>query len=534
MARQFSLIPAFLIVFAVVLMAAQPAFAKGARPDGQKKLEAIFGELLDQYRKAAEARGAKLITEGDILVEPSGDSYYAVTLPHMSMKQPDGAYTEIGMIAVNALPGDKPEQWNMTIALPTPIIHYDNLGKPLVTSDIGGQNFAGVWDDKVKNFTKINARYSNLNIKHHGEQTRIVLPEMQFIYDLKETKPGLWSGPADLKISNLQTYFDADGSTANIKEIRIVSKMEDYSIAEALAYQESINALIESAEAGDSPSASGHNVMGLYNLVFDFMSNSWNAFDFGIDVKGVSMTRPPIPGSPPGVLKIADGRFGFGMAGLREGKVRLGFKLAYDGFELAPVPPDYGKAMPEHVNFDLAINNLPYREMVDLGRSTLQNTVDNPQMGQLAGLQAIAAMPQLLTQAQTNVTLSESAVGNEHYDVQTDALFTADMNAAMGATGTVNAEIFGIDNLIASLNAAAANPQIAEAQKQKIQDTLAALAIVKMAGQMGKDDQGRDIRSYKLELNQQGQTLLNGTDLQMLMQATQGGGSQAPAPAPAP
>lgn len=529
MARQISFIPALLLMFVMTL--ASPALAQKIGPEGQKRLETIFTELLNQYRTASEANGAKLITEGDILVEPS-DSYYAVTLPHMTIKQADGAYTEIGMVAINALPGDTAEQWNMTVALPTPIIHFDSLGKPLVTTAIGGQNFAGVWNEKFKNFTRMNARYSELNIKHHGDQTRIIVPAVNFTFDMKQNAQGLWSGPSDLKISDLQVYFDADGSSARIQEIAMVSTMEDYAVDATLAYQEKISALVESVEAGDAVNPSSRNVLGFYNLFFDLISNSWNAFNFDFSVKSVSMTRPAIPGSPPGVLKIANGAVGFGMGGLRSGKVNMGLKLAYDGFELAPMPADYGKATPDQMNIDISVNNLPYREMVELGRTTLQSTVDNPAMSQLAGLQAIAALPQLLTQAQTNITLGKSAIGNENYRMAADAVFTANMNAVMGATGALNAEIYGIDNLIGSLNAAAADPDLDAEKKQSVQDTLAALALVKMVGQMGKDAQGRDIRTYKLELNEQGQAMLNGTDLQMLMQATQGGESGGAPAAP--
>ena len=43
-----------------------------------------------------------------------------------------------------------------------------------------------------------------------------------------------------------------------------------------------------------------------------------------------------------------------------------------------------------------------------------------------------------------------------------------------------------------------------------------------MAGQMGKDGKGRDVRTYDFQLNEQGQALLNGSDLQMIMQSVQG------------
>ena len=145
------------ITAAAILLAAlgvaSPARAQTSDGDVQK-LEGIFTQLLEQYKALTEANGAELVEEGNILVEPS-DHYYAITLPHLTVQQKDGAYTDIGMIAVNALPGDAAGQWKMTMAVPTPIIHYDSKKNPVVSVNIGQQNFAGVWYEKFRNFIRM-------------------------------------------------------------------------------------------------------------------------------------------------------------------------------------------------------------------------------------------------------------------------------------------------------------------------------------------------------------------------------------------
>lgn len=50
-------------------------------------------------------------------------------------------------------------------------------------------------------------------------------------------------------------------------------------------------------------------------------------------------------------------------------------------------------------------------------------------------------------------------------------------------------------------------------------------------GQAGKDDTGADVRSYKFEVTEAGQLLLNGADMTPLLA---GGGEPAPAPAEQP
>ena len=56
-----------------------------------------------------------------------------------------------------------------------------------------------------------------------------------------------------------------------------------------------------------------------------------------------------------------------------------------------------------------------------------------------------------------------------------------------------------------------------EESKTKLQSTLSTLGILQLAGQQGKDAQGNPVRLYDFELNKQGQILLNGTDMALLM-----------------
>jgi hypothetical protein len=53
--------------------------------------------------------------------------------------------------------------------------------------------------------------------------------------------------------------------------------------------------------------------------------------------------------------------------------------------------------------------------------------------------------------------------------------------------------------------------------------------MVQALGQAGKDETGADTRTYKIDVTEAGQILLNGADMTALL----GGGSE-PAPPPAP
>ncbi len=482
------------------------------------QLESVFSDLIDRYRQAAASNGATLETQGDVLVEPNG-RFHAVTLPHMTLRQQDGAYTEIGMIALNAMAGEQPEELKVTLALPTPIIHYDEAATPLTTIDIGSQSFAGVWHTAFNNFVKIKANYKDIAVADHLEGTQVTIPDTAILFDLSEDANGLWSGPADFILSGMDIRLDQTGARARMEEFKVTSRIEQYDLDAIMRYEENLTALAESYEAGDTPSASGPHILGLYNLITGFIGEAWDAFDFTVALKGFTLTTPPIPGSPEGNMTIANGAFGFGMNGFRAGSVNMNFDLSYDGFSMSPQTEDYNQATPDRMNIALSINSLPYKEMVELGKSSIESGAQSPGAAQMVGLQALMVMPQLLTQAQTNLKLEDGFIGNEQYDVKMNATFTADLNAQMGVTGQSSTAIYGLDNLISSLQAAASNEDIDVGQRAKIAESLKTLGVIKMVGQMGQDDQGRDVRNYEFELNPQGQMMLNGTDLQTILQS---------------
>lgn len=510
-----------LLAIACIFLFSAPAAAR-INEAGTARLKTMFTDLLATLTETAAANGTALVAEGEIMVEPS-DFYYAVTLPHLTVRQRDGAYTEIGMLAFNVMPGDSAGLWKMTVAVPTPVVHYDRGGVRTATLNVGSQNFAGIWHEKFRNFTKANARYKDIEMILHQEDVRISVPDTKLKIDLAQDQSGLWSGPTELIVTGLQGKSVKSGATLGIGEIRLDSRVHEYSLEAALAYQEQLSALTESYEAGDRPSASGTHVLGLYNMVFGYIGNGFDGFDLSLALKDLTMTRPPlsVPGAPPGSINIGKAGGGFSMGGLRKGLVTIGLKMNYDSFTLKPENAGSLQDLaPAGVNFDLQVNNLPYKEIVDLGRGSIQTAMqDAPQAAKFAGLQAIMVLPQLLTQAQTNLAVNDTRFGNAHYDVKTSGVVTADLKAVAGATGSMRTEIRGLEKLVGMLGDAAKNEELDDEQAQKIKETLSMLTIMQMVGQMGKNTAGQDIRSYNLELNQQGQMLLNGADIKALMPA---------------
>ena len=500
----------------ISLICTQPAQAKINPADGQR-LKTIFTQMIERYSNEAKMQGGQLVLEGDVMVEPS-DTYFAITLPHITAVGADQSKINLGMISINALPGDKKEEWKMTVAMPTPITLFDLDGKQSGTIKIGSQNAAGVFHETFKNFVRLNAQYKNITYTDTANKTKITIPDVSMIYDLKEGADNLWSGPMSAKATGILATFGQAGADAKIREVNVQSSIKGYSITEALAYQEKLQALLESLGT-DNPSISGQHAQGVYNTFFDFMTKVWDGFSSSITLSGIEVITPPTPaGKSSSTVKID--RIGMGLEGdgFRKNSVTMRQTLNMSGLSMTPPPTGMKKAAPDNINIDLTLTQLPFKELVELGQKTLSQSTTTADGKGLVAMNGLASMQQLLTNAGTTLAIKETGAGNAaEYSILLNGTATANIKAIFGATSKARLEVFGIDKLIAYAQQAAADPTLPADAKTKAQGFLQTLTMLQMIGQQSQNARGQPIRSYDVELTADGKTLLNGADLMSVM-----------------
>lgn len=482
---------------------------------GAAKLKSMFEGVLEGSKADLDKGKAGLKMDGDIMVEPSG-SYYAVTLPYLTSVTPDGSRTEIGIIAINAIPADAPGQWKMTLAVPSPIVHYGPKGEELVSIKIGRQHFSGIWHEKLDNFVNLKAGYQDVAIRARMDKGfDAVVPDMTVVSDLADSGNGLLSGPTNFSLTGMHVKL-LDGGEARIGKVEAVTDIFGYSIDRAAAYRESLRALGESYEAGEA-SASAPHAKALYKLVTDFVSGAWDGFKMDTKVTDVDMTRPPIPGSPEGKFKLAQGAFGIGMRGFRDNSVTLHVNFGYGGLSLTPPPADFDKTAPTRATVNISVTGVPFAEIANAGQASLESAAQAPALARMAAIQALMTMPQILSQAGTQIVLKDTMAANDHYGILANGTVTADIRAVNGATGKGRIEMEGLETLADLMNEKLQDAKLSPEEKEKLQKTVSMLAVMQMIGKQGKNAEGKPVRTYDFEMNAQGQTLLNGADINALL-----------------
>jgi len=198
------------ILFALTaLLLASPAFAGAPASTLEPNVKIFKDQLeaaLENQQAQSKANGCNLLVKGDITVEKAA-GYYAFTLPALVYINPTGSVTQIGMIAVNAVPDADGVNWKVSVAIPTPIKRY-NGAQEIVRTELGAQNISGVWNTKVARFTTVNATLKNVVQNFLAEKSIVTIETLTATEKLTETTPGSWAGPLNIVASNVSAGND--------------------------------------------------------------------------------------------------------------------------------------------------------------------------------------------------------------------------------------------------------------------------------------------------------------------------------------
>jgi hypothetical protein len=215
----------FFALFAFLVFAAvMPAHAQGT----DARAQILKGQLegfLENQKSVALKNGCKLATKGEITVEQAS-GYFAFTLPHITYTDSKGVRSEIGMVAINAVPQANNE-WKISLALPTPINSYGSGGAEQFRTDIGSQNASGVWNEKLGHFTSVDADYSNIRLSNLQDQGTVTIGALSVDSRMQENDPDVYTGKAIVTADNISIFDAATRFNGSIPKIRLDGNIAD-------------------------------------------------------------------------------------------------------------------------------------------------------------------------------------------------------------------------------------------------------------------------------------------------------------------
>lgn len=485
----FKFVQIFTISCLTLLISVFPTYAVEINDAGAKDLKTMLSTHIENYKKSIQNSGGDLKPEGEITIE-QGNGYYAATLPATTYQTAAGENIKIGLIAMNAIPTDNPNDWKISMAIPTPILIVDENDTTIRRIDIGEQNMGGLWSKKLEGFSKLKAHYNDIKFTNIEKGGFFNIDKVSLNSDLEEKKEGLWSGPTNFILSNFSAVKPNAEQAFALKEISAVIDIDDYAHHEIKKAKEKIQKMSKTEEKKD---IGGH----LFNIL-----GSMGDFSAQFNLKNLEINSQTESNNLKAIDLI---QFGYSSATPKDNNINQSFNIGYSGLQFKDQAEDLA-LIPRQFKTSLSLENFPLLEVVQFAEEAIGSNKDSSAK-QVAATKAINFLPQKLKEAGTVLLLKNTSFGNPLYDVDINGELKAEASSKIGGTGFLNIETKGIDAVMKELQGTEKGAKYAQQ-----------LTMFRMIS----DEKG-DKNVARIRLNEAGNVTVNDKDVSALM------GGDAPA-----
>lgn len=493
-----------------MLVALVPA-ARGATEDADA-LRAVLEGMLDERAAAVEAGGGAMLRSGDLKITPAAGGH-AVTLPKLEFRGKDGGRTVLGVVTMTARPAAGRHGWDVEVRLPRQLQTFDAKGKPDTDISIGTQSLSGLLDADLRQFSAVTGAIGTVVMKDRNGAGEGRWDALRFSWDLKPDDAGLWSGPGQLVLDGLRFTNRKEGSSLALGSVTVETNCLQCNEAAARSIAA---AGFESGRGANG--GAGTSVLGpgfgrsLGDVLRRCRSSSANYALRDLRVTGTDTKNSNRP-------------FHFGLAGasfggdvvtdradsLLSGTVRAQMTGLSGVAEMdTSGSPLMREFFPTESRFELAYRRVN-PALWGMGRAD-SASADSSALARIGGLKAEYLVPGSILE------LKEFSFDAAALDARMSGILTGDADVPLGLLLDLTLTLTELDESLNRLRTMAANPGLHGVREKDLGTGIQALTFLQLFGRQGTAPDGRSQRSYHLVIDEQGQILLNGTDLKSLMQ----------------
>ena len=306
------------------------------------------------------------------------------------------------------------------------------------------------------------------------------------------------------------TAKDTGGGTFSIAGAQVDGKYDSMKIADYQAamikYQELIvkqAGLVEQGAAGQPASLSPEEQKALTDAV-TAMAASLKGGDFKIALKGLKYSEA-------GAEPFSMGGLTLGMLvdGINQEKGSFNFDIGFQDLVASMdemSSPIEQAAMPKSGSLGLKITEIPSKDMVTVLADNLPGMASaDSAMAEANAMAMLVALQAVLQTSGAKVEVAPSELVAELVAMKADGVFNVVQQAMFGAVGTLNVSIRGMDDLVAL---AQQTPDDYDSQQ-----VLGTAAMLQQYSMREQDADGKPVDTFKIEINEAGQVLVNGKPL---------------------
>ena len=451
---------------------------------------------MQEIKTYLDISNLKIVDGKEISIEEKGN-YYAVDIPPVYSTGMEGEKLLLGGMGINASPNKDSNVWNMTLALKKPIRAVSKDGREIFSMDINNQFFKGVWDTRIHNFAKINAKYADTSINFTQNDGKILIANTSITQDGVISDGNKLSGPSQIKAEKI-TFQEKGVPVATIREANMMTTIKDMDFDKLSAFQNNIEEMVENSEDKTNAAQESEKLTNMatnsFFSIFEGMSANFNANDITI--------YPPQQedGTKPDAVEIDSARFGLRMDGLQQDKIKFGLSFGYKTQPFDSPVSAVSNIVPHEVAIDFDFLNLPAQKILEANSNLLQGSQANPMV-------AMMTMPKTLSEAGASFKIDKLYFAGKDYIAALQGSALASQDSPFGAVADFNAKITGLDTIMQSFKS---RQTALPPMETKIMQTLTMLQL------MGQKQGDNDIRTYDLKLDKTGAFTINGADLSAL------------------
>ena len=478
------------LALAVVAVSGGTATAQDVSAEGAAAIELGLKQWIVEYLTFPD-EAVTLTFDGAITAEPAGDRYL-LTIPSPVLTDDSAEVVmDIGAITAELVPQGEhqflvtwtvPEEWTIGAA-----------GEQL-TMTIADQVGEGLLDVRYETFLDFDMEWRDVAFVLSDVDARVDIGLLRGTGVSEDLGDGIYDIDADALVEDITFVDNESGDEAAFAGIGVTVVMQQLNMPAYAEFNTAINALVTDMETAEQTGADPRALMDRMAVLVEETPILLDAMEVVYDLGEVDVAvGGEVIEYDGGVFSVVADEMASG-----SGNVTIGFT---QGALAIDPPPPFAEAIPDDVDIEMALTDLPYEAIVATMASTIRGMLDaGPEAALMA---ALFPLQEAAIEAGSRFSVNRLEVNNPNYEVTFDGYVAPSPSSPFGVVSEAELLIGQFAALRALAERLSPDP-----------DALAGLAIMEAAGQQVGDD----ARLYTFEATEDGRVLLNGGDMGPLMQ----------------
>lgn len=522
----------------------EEAKQRGAEKKGEEFDPSTIPNISDFDKFLAENVGF----EGEFIVKPQAD-HYLVTFPAKtildlgrSSKAAATGSVDQNLIEIThdlqlkVVPTGDPNAWKVALVIPERPMTFTSIKSgersEFMTVALKAKDVKGLWHNSFQSFVQSSGTISDVSVLlsnmsgKAADKLEFKIGRITLNGTMTPDDKNLWSGPVNTTLENLVLKLPEDiGGTFQLFKAVIEAETEKLNPAAYAAFWPAytdFNKSMMAYENTENAKLPADDIVKFLGVIKNFMKTGYVKSALNVKINGLEAFAPPTdPNLPPDAVTIDEIGFGGSGSGFDDDSGDIAFRYFHNNMNinLSQAPMDLPKEfIPINLNINLAAEKVPALSLIDKAGEIIKAGGAEKDKDTASALLTAKQdeILEIMTKAGTRVSSKETYIGNDIWLALLNGGINVKNTAMYKVAGESELRFYGLDVLMELLQNKAQNSENPQLQGL-MQQAMFGLGMAQMFGQQGEDSQNRAYRGYKFTIGEDGNILLNGTNIMQMM-----------------